>query len=88
MSITLVCPACLTRWKITASPDTRDEPAICPSCAPAEVVDLDARRHLREQPATVEASGPFTAPQAGTNPVSSSVTITHSSPPGAWMGPA
>ncbi len=83
--VTLVCPSCLARWKIEASPDTRDEPAVCPSCAPAEVVDLDARRRRREQPATVEASGPFT-PQAGTNPAVSSFTITHSSPPDAWHG--
>jgi DNA-binding NarL/FixJ family response regulator len=33
MSITLVCPACLARWKIVDGPD-RDEPAVCPNCAP------------------------------------------------------
>lgn len=83
MSMVYVCPSCGTRWKIIESTDHGEASVLCPNCAP-KVIDLAEARRRREQPAAAEVSGP----QCGTtNPVTSTFTITHSSPPGAWTWP-
>ncbi len=92
---TYVCDGCGARWKVVASDDTHDESVRCPNCAPAEVVDLEDRRRRRAAELVGEALANPTPVFHGTVAVNApglateavvSFTITHSSPPGAWLG--
>lgn len=72
MSLTLVCPACLARWKITPSHETRDEPAVCPNCAPAAAASLDDPRRREATGGLIGTTPVVSAPS--TSPVTFTIT--------------